>query len=138
MKNSFAVLRQQHIDIQAGLKRVYDASMGETNTGRQDLCAVRDMLFNHFNFEESELYVALKTYAETDQILKRLLESFDEEKVQLIETMLEFFGAYDGSEVTCFRFARDFGRLQHLVSTRFRREETRLFTYLPRKTVKSR
>ena len=119
-------LTQEHERIGAHLRNVYTLGASSPQA-RKELRTVRDLLMLHFQRENEEFFPRLRQAAARDKVLKSHLDAFEAENQVIADAMLQFFSTYDSADVSSFHFARDFGALWALITSRMRREENRLF-----------
>ena len=127
MSSSFLVKQfiKEHEVIVAALQQVRDLGIG-TDAGVRKLKAARAGLLAHLKKEDDKLYPVLEEAAKNDEHLKRQLQIFARDMDQISAAALEFFDKYaEGGKG--IEFARDFGRLFSVLSSRIRKEENFLY-----------
>lgn len=125
MSDLITELKEEHIQISAILNKV-NAIGFYTAEGQGLLNQAKNGLLTHLAKEDKELYPKLTTAAETNIDLKRTLDVFAKDMLEISKSAMAFFERYQngGSGV---EFARDFGRLFSMLNLRIGREERILF-----------
>ena len=114
-------LRQQHAQMRTLLDDVRRCGIG-TAEGRQHQRQVRQLIVEHLQQEDAQLYPALHRHVET----QAMAGTYAAEMQQLSGEILGFFDAWQqgGDDLS---FARHYGRLLGLLNRRWTREEVRLY-----------
>ena len=118
-------LKEEHRVITASLEEVKSLGI-VSQEGQKKLAFVKETLLKHLKLEDEKLYPVLKEIAEAEESLRLTLDIFAKDMDEVSRKVLDFFERYSrgGSGID---FARDFGALYALLSTRIRKEEDVLF-----------
>ena len=97
-----------------------------SDDGQKLLLSAKAGLLAHLEKEDKQLYPTLFKEAESDPMLKQTLDTYAEDMKGISQAALDFFGKYssggDGLE-----FAKDFGKLLAVLSSRIRKEESVIY-----------
>ncbi len=118
-------LKDEHRKIAEALAEVQEKGIG-SKEGQAKLLSAKEGLLSHLKKEDERLYPPLKKAAEKDERLKGLLEMFAKDMQDVSKGAMDFFGKYakGGSGL---EFAKDFGHLSAVLTSRIRKEETILY-----------
>ncbi|OBQ46627.1 hemerythrin domain-containing protein [Halodesulfovibrio spirochaetisodalis] len=94
--------------------------------GQRKLLSIKGALVSHLEKEDKELYPVLKKEGEADATLNRLLNMYLSEMDKITADVLQFFEKYANGG-SGLEFAKDYGRLMGILSSRMRKEETTLY-----------
>lgn len=118
-------LEREHEQLLDIFNQVTDTGIG-TDEGKRKLNEARDLLIEHIQKEDDELYPTLEQRAENDPDVGQTLNRFKDGMEDISDDAMNFFDTYTGDE-TGMQFAKDAGNLLAQLKMRMRREENRLF-----------
>jgi DUF438 domain-containing protein len=118
-------LRNEHRFLTESLEEVYRLGIS-TADAQSKLGKVKNVLLQHLQREDADLYPLLEKKAAGDPRLAKLIDDLREEMRDVSKHALTFFEKYSGGG-SGFEFARDFGQLSSMLSRRVRKEEAQLY-----------
>jgi len=118
-------LKGDHVIIMSGFENIRDKGVS-SEEGQRRFSDVRQNLLAHLKKEDEQLYPALNKAAENDPALKKTVEFFARDMIEISKFAMDFFDKYSkgGSGMG---FATDFGKLFASFKSRVRREEDILY-----------
>jgi iron-sulfur cluster repair protein YtfE (RIC family) len=118
-------LKQDHIVIKEVVEKIGRVGIF-SDEGQKTLLISKSELLKHLEREDKELYPVLYREAESNETLKQTLNLFASEMDKISQAAMEFFEKYSHKD-TGLDFAKDFGRLTAMLTTRIRREENIIY-----------
>ncbi len=114
-------LKKEHGVIASTLDKIRELKV-TSKEGQKKLIDAKAGLLAHLEKEDKQLYPTLKSAAEKDANLKRMLDMFAQDMNGISQAALAFFENYTkgGSGI---EFAKDFGRLFATLKQRISKEE---------------
>ena len=102
---------------------------------KKTLFESKEALLAHLKKEDKEIYPVLKKAAETDDSIKRLLETFAKDMDIVSKTALDFFAKYENDPSNA-DFSTDIAKLLAALSNRITKEEYLLYQKYDEVTAK--
>lgn len=118
-------LRNEHAEIIERLRAIKRLGV-HTMEGRNYLSELKSFLCQHIEKEDRRLYPALKDRIANDMELKKHIEAFEEEILEMSGLCKRFFDTY-ATEGGGIEFLSAFDKLHHSLENRIQREENILF-----------
>ena len=126
MSALIAELKADHARITETLDQVRKMGIA-SKEGQRLLISAKGFLVAHLSKEDKRLYPELRKLAETDDSVRRMLDTYAKNMDQITASALGFFEKYanggDGVE-----FAIEIGRLFAALTQRIKKEEAFLYT----------
>lgn len=123
-------LKQEHDEIKAQVAAIKEHGV-MTPEGFSGLQHLRELLQNHIDHEDQDMYPRLEQAARVDENLRSLLARFTEEMNEITVEAARFFKKYT-EPTRSLDFAHDVARLFSMITNRIITEESVLY---PRLTV---
>ncbi len=98
-----------------------------TAKGLKTILESKQMLFQHLEKENQQLYPVLRECAKTDKLLKRTLDTFAHDMEDVLEVIREFYDKYTVSIDNYDEFLKDMLRTKMLLKKRIMNEEIILY-----------
>lgn len=125
MNNLIGELKNEHSILLDMLKGVKSIGISQKE-GKDKLMKAKNTLLGHLKKEDERLYPVLRANAVKNPDLNSVLTTFAKDMDVVSSEVIGFFKKYEqGGDA--FEFAKDFGRINVLLSTRIRKEETILY-----------
>lgn len=119
-------LKQEHQDIKNILESISNA--GNSNKRFNMLQQSKSHLLSHLEKEDEKLYPVLHEHAETDNSLKRTLETFGKEMKNISDFATYFYNKYKTHEsIQKPEFSEEFLRLSITLKDRVMKEEIAIY-----------
>ena len=120
-------LKRDHIEIDAMLAKVRDSKISHKEAHRI-LIAAKVKLLAHLKKEDLQLYPVLNKEAANDAALKRSVDFYAKDMIEITADAVAFFDKYSPADAAIdIEFARAFGRLYSILSRWLRSEESTLY-----------
>ncbi|WP_444996005.1 hemerythrin domain-containing protein [Aliikangiella sp. IMCC44359] len=118
-------LQHEHKNIVGNLNQI--KMLGVTSSeGQNKLRLVKKSLLAHLKKEDERLYPLLKSAAQSNPELKRILDMFAKDMDKISKDAMAFFDKYSNGG-SGLEFAKDFGTLLAILSQRIHKEENIIY-----------
>ncbi|MES0490018.1 MAG: hemerythrin domain-containing protein [Leptospirales bacterium] len=105
-----------------------------TEAGKKLLLSIKTDLINHLKKEDELLYPKLKELAQSDEGIKKTLDTFAKDMEGITTSAMEFFDKYT-HQSSDIEFFKDIGRFLAALTDRIRKEENTLYRIYDEATV---
>ena len=120
-------LKRDHVAIENMLTRAKDANISHKEA-HTILIAAKVSLIAHLKKEDAKLYPVLNNAAQENAGLKRTMDFYAKDMVEITRNAIAFFDKYSSPDAANdIEFAKAFGELFSTISIRLRDEEKTLY-----------
>lgn len=119
-------LKSEHHALVEILKRVQVIGPSQSES-KQLLLEVKKALLVHLKKEDQELYPKLKDAAKQNEEIDRKVNNFGKDMEEITKFTLQFFDKMENNQYSSLEYAKDFGKLVTILSSRISREENILY-----------
>ena len=119
-------LKSEHHALVEILKRVQVIGPSQSES-KQLLLEVKKALLAHLKKEDQELYPKLKEAAKQNEEIDRKVNNFGKDMEEITKFTLQFFDKMESNQYSSLEYAKDFGKLVTILSSRISREENILY-----------
>ena len=119
-------LKSEHHALVEILKRVQVIGPSQSES-KQLLLEVKKSLLAHLKKEDQELYPKLKEAAKQNEEIDRKVNNFGKDMEEITKFTLQFFDKMESNQYSPIEYAKDFGKLVTILSSRISREKNILY-----------
>ena len=119
-------LKSEHHALVEILKTVQVIGPSQSES-KQLLLEVKKALLAHLKKEDQELYPKLKEAAKQNEEIDRKVNNFGKDMEEITKFTLHFFDKMENNQYSSLEYAKDFGKLVTILSSRISREENILY-----------
>jgi len=119
-------LKKEHTVLADALGMIKKAGIS-SGESKQMLLDAKKALLDHIGKEDSHLYPELKKAAEQNPEIERKLKSFAKDMDEITQFVIQFFTKVETNSYAPLDYAKDFGKLMAVLSSRISREENILY-----------
>ena len=119
-------LKSEHHALVEILKRVQVIGPSQSES-KQLLLEAKRALLAHLKKEDLELYPKLKEAAKQNEEIDRKVNNFGKDMEEITKFTLQFFDKMESNQYSSLEYAKDFGKLVTILSSRISREENILY-----------
>ena len=118
-------LKREHFEIIVMLDEVKELGF-LSKEGQKILLSAKDKILSHLEKENEKLYPRIRTAAENDERLKKILNIIAKDMENVTKSALQFYEKYSGGG-SGFEYSKDYGEILWVIKNRIQREEDLLF-----------
>jgi iron-sulfur cluster repair protein YtfE (RIC family) len=126
MSQLIQYLKSEHHALVEILKRVQVIGPSQSES-KQLLLEAKRALLAHLKKEDLELYPKLKEAAKQNEEIDRKVNNFGKDMEEITKFTLQFFDKMENNQYSPIEYAKDFGKLVTILSSRISREENILY-----------
>ena len=126
MSQLIQYLKSEHHALVEILKRVQVIGPSQSES-KQLLLEAKRALLAHLKKEDLELYPKLKEAAKQNEEIDRKVNNFGKDMEEITKFTLHFFDKMENNQYSSLEYAKDFGKLVTILSSRISREENILY-----------
>ena len=126
MSQLIQYLKSEHHALVEILKRVQVIGPSQSES-KQLLLEAKRALLAHLKKEDLVLYPKLKEAAKQNEEIDRKVNNFGKDMEEITKFTLQFFDKMENNQYSPIEYAKDFGKLVTILSSRISREENILY-----------